>query len=129
MSYSYIKAVFPKFENSRVYDDRIYASLDSSGLNNKLLVKANENKKEYKELEDKTIKLEQFAVENETGKKGDSEHDVYLEHILKCESCLELLTKQLQIDNDRIMREEIIELIAFIAFGVFMLMLIDKTRK
>lgn len=127
MSYSYLKAVFPKFENSKIYDDRIYASLDSNGINNKILVKANENKKEYVQLEDQTIKLEKF-VNSENNNKTDS-HEIYLEHVLKCETCLEIISKQLQTDNDRIMKEEVIELIAFIAFGVFMLMLIDKTRK
>jgi hypothetical protein len=127
MSYSYLKAVFPRFENSKIYDDRIYASLDSNGVNNKFLVKANENKKEYTQLEDKNIRLESF-----TNSKKDTipdEHEMYMEHVLKCEKCLEIISRQLKIDNERVIREEVIELIAFIAFGVFMLMLIDKTRK
>jgi hypothetical protein len=32
MSYSYIKSVFPNFESSKVYDDRIYNSLSSISL-------------------------------------------------------------------------------------------------
>ena len=130
MSYSYLKAVFPKFENSRIYDDRIYASLDGSRpkkIPPVTIVTAKENKKEYQELEDKTIRLENFVNEREV-KEGES-HEMYLQHILKCESCLGIVSKQLNIENDRIMKEELIELVAFIAFGIFMLMLIDKTKK
>lgn len=59
---------------------------------------------------------------------GDGTHIEYTTHILECSSCKQLLMKQLNIDNDRIKSEEIMELISFMMFGVFILLLLDNIR-
>jgi hypothetical protein len=60
---------------------------------------------------------------------NNDDHDNYIKHILKCEQCKELLLKQFNIESDRIRNEEIMELISFIIFGIFILLLLDKSNK
>lgn len=59
---------------------------------------------------------------------NDNDHDSYIKHVLKCEQCKDLLIKQFNIESDRIRNEEILELISFLIFGLFILLLLDKIK-
>lgn len=59
---------------------------------------------------------------------NDNDHDSYIKHILKCEQCKDVLIKQFNIESDRIRNEEILELISFLIFGLFILLLLDKIK-
>ena len=56
-------------------------------------------------------------------------HDNYTTHILECDQCKSLLLKQFNIETERIRNEEILELIAFLIFGLFILLLLDGFKK
>lgn len=58
-----------------------------------------------------------------------NDHLEYTKHILECAKCKELLLKQFNIESDRIRNEEIMELISFMIFGLFILLLIDSYKK
>jgi hypothetical protein len=59
----------------------------------------------------------------------DESHIEYTKHVLECSSCKELLMKQFNIENERIRNEEIMELISYLIFGLFILLLIDSYAK
>lgn len=59
----------------------------------------------------------------------EQSHMEYTKHVLECSSCKELLMKQFNIENDRIRNEEIMELISYLIFGLFILLLIDTYAK
>jgi hypothetical protein len=58
-----------------------------------------------------------------------SSHDTYTKHVLECNQCKEILLKQFNIETDRIRNEEILELITFLIFGLFILLLLDGLKK
>lgn len=134
MSYSYLQAVFPKFEHSKVYDDKIYSSLDSiqSDIRNN---KEKPVKKEIQSInelpknnETSFKQLEMFGTDQEKNTQ-EMNHDIYIKHVLQCNYCKELMKKQFQFENDRLFKEELIELVSFIAFGIFLLMFLERSKK
>lgn len=62
-------------------------------------------------------------------KDNGGDHLEYTKHILECPKCKDLLMKQFGIENDRIRNEEIMELISFVIFALFILLLIDFYAK
>jgi hypothetical protein len=56
-------------------------------------------------------------------------HLEYTKHVLECPSCKEILMKQFNLENERIRNEEIMELISYLIFGLFILLLIDTYAK
>jgi hypothetical protein len=71
------------------------------------------------------INMERFDSEyNNTG-----HHIQYTKHVLECSPCKDLLMKQFGIENERIRNEEIMELISYLIFGLFILLLIDTYSK
>ena len=71
------------------------------------------------------IQREKFDGENKTS----GHHSEYTKHVLECGPCKELLMKQFGIENDRIRNEEIMELISYLIFGLFIILLIDTYAK
>jgi hypothetical protein len=55
--------------------------------------------------------------------------DDYLQHILNCTKCKESFSKQLGIETDKSQTEEMMELMSYIIFGVFILLLIDSLKR
>jgi hypothetical protein len=55
--------------------------------------------------------------------------DAHVKHVLGCSKCRPMIMKQLNIESDKIRNEEVMELISYIAFGIFMLILIDNLRR
>ena len=71
--------------------------------------------------------IEKFEDTNSQCK--DLDCDLYVKHILECSRCKAMVTKQLGIDNDKIRNEEIMEVVSYIVFGLFILLLIDSLKK
>ena len=76
-------------------------------------------------VDNNIIKKERF--DGETQSQGH--HTEYTKHILECGPCKELLMKQFGLENERIRNEEIMELISYLIFGLFILLLIDTYAK
>lgn len=55
--------------------------------------------------------------------------DVYMKHVLECNKCREVLLKQLNIETDRQRNEEMMEVVSYVVFGLFVLMLLDALKK
>ena len=182
MSYSYIKSVYPNFEISKVYDERIYNSLNTiqhpsiqielpeqitknkieemdntkdnlkfynlpipyvgsyanfEGNKNIRNTKSGSNfidLKSYKEefdndktntIDDKTNTIDEKTDE----KKCNLECDLYIKHILECEDCKKRVIKQFNLDVDKQKNEEIMEIISYMIFGIFVLLLIDNVKQ
>ena len=168
MSYSYVKTVFPNFEFSNVYNDKLYTpTIPSKPLNVIGLDYTQNNEQTYKQIEsyqdplqDKTrFGLEHFEEEpyknnltyynkpvlnqdiphyqninpqesfTESTLKDKASHDEYLSHINNCPSCKELLLKQFNIETERLRNDEIMELLSYIVFGIFIIILLDSLKK
>jgi hypothetical protein len=76
-------------------------------------------------IDNNIIKKEKFDGET----KSQGHHTEYTKHILECGPCKELLMKQFGLENERIRNEEIMELISYLIFGLFILLLIDTYAK
>jgi hypothetical protein len=59
----------------------------------------------------------------------NNDHSQYTTHVLDCPICKELLMKQFNVENQRILNTEIMELISYIIFGLFIILLIDTYAK
>lgn len=123
MSYAYIKSVYPDFEAKKIYDDKIYNTLEpvTQPLPDK------DNLKFY------NIPLPDLPIQNkietfESSDKCKLECNDYVQHILNCEGCKTMLSKQLGLDNNRQKNEEFMELFSYILFGIFVLILLDKYK-
>lgn len=188
MSYSYIKSVFPNFEDSnKVYDESLYSNIvqneksptEIRGNNNltnlsdfsktlpesknqeislpqeKLIeqyrniepmsnneyaeikyINPMEEKNNltfynkpssYKYIQDKQIVKQSDKHQLENFSSGTS-CDGYPKHIFECNRCKLIVMKQLGIETDRIRNEEIMEIISYILFGLFILILIDYLK-
>ena len=159
MSYSYVKSVFPNFQYSNVYNSKIYDNLNVSKEQKVFeaadLQNLNSNFSDltvFEEEKPSKSKIETFQDNQrffneplpkdiippnnnkiyperfEQPQKSD-DHLEYTKHVLECPKCKELLMKQFGLENDRIRNEEIMELISFVIFGLFILLLIDSYAK
>lgn len=200
-NYSYITTVFPKFEHSKVYNDKLYSDLSitpvvppqsftppqpqqsvkiapapieqqqhielsnydyKSGAIIKPLFTPVETKIEtFSENESETSRSGNFSA-NDTGSSRSGiqyynkpiinnniphydspltlartetftdEHSScssFMRHINHCEDCRMVMMKQFNVESDRIRNEELMELISYIMFGVFILLLFDQLKK
>jgi hypothetical protein len=71
------------------------------------------------------INVENFNNSNSI----ENKHDNYINHINNCSSCKEILIKQFNIETERIKNEEIMELISYVIFGIFIFFLLDSFKK
>jgi hypothetical protein len=183
MSYSYINNVFPNFEYSNVYNEKLYANLntDTKELSSKSIPSninpfESNNTNFYstnKEIQSKerAINIENFAnnnieasknnlhyynepiidsfipnyanVDYQSDNTGNNKisgiekfdnsgneiaHENYIKHMSDCQSCKNIILKQFNIESDRIRNQEIIELISYIMFGLFILILTGRDK-
>ena len=201
MSYSYIKSVFPNFENSnKVYDESLYSGIDEKPVSPKNVIGSTLNSsneefvrrqgnvmvnltdfsktlsqknndidlpqekliESYRNIEGMTngeyaeIKplnpsdtrnnlkyynkpLSTFTNDTSVVRQKSKEKDIfenftddkscndsYVKHVIECNRCKAIAMKTFGIETDRIRNEEIMELISYILFGLFILMLIDS---
>lgn len=173
MSYAYIKNVYPDFQANKVYDDKIYNSLNSgTGQDSTPSIKSNipvpfdEEARFARNLLAKSeIQLPQFnLLETLQNTTPDTTHkpikdnlryynipipkvvetfeeprqqqqqecqvdcESHIQHVLNCTRCKGIISKQLNLDNDRVKNEEFMELFSYIIFGVFILLLIESMK-
>lgn len=158
MSYSYVKTVFPDFKYSNVYDSNLYENLNVSQYDKRLFEPADldivktysdislsepepkiqskietfqNNQRFYNQpLPESNIPINNNLLTRERFEDNTQQnHSQYTKHILECPSCKELLMKQFGLENERIRNEEIMELISYLIFGLFILLLIDMYAK
>jgi len=137
MSYSYIKSVFPNFEPSTVNNNVLYNQIptrDEKPDNVKLQVaeaNANGNDDYYKfakSLINEASSVESFT-NNTVSYNSLNDCDNHVNHILKCTRCREQILKQFNLEQDKMRNEEIMEIMSYIIFGIFILLLIETLRK
>jgi hypothetical protein len=129
MSYSYIKSVFPNYEPS-VSNNKHFNSLPpvENKTTNIQHFEANNQDDYYKFA--KSLISEAKAIETFT--PDQHEHglcDKYMSHVLQCTQCKDHVLTQFTQDKDKIRNEEIMEILSYIVFGIFVLLLIDALRK
>ena len=171
MSYSYVKTVFPNFEFSNVYNDKLYTNINSvttplqdvqdldsaridiykQGIPNfKQDIPNNYFKQDIPNFKqgipnfkqdipnfkqdipniNLQENLENINLQENTPKDNKKDyHDDYINHINGCPSCKEALLKQLGVETERLKNDEIMELISYLIFGIFILILLDSLKK
>ena len=202
MSYSYIKSVFPNFENSsKVYDDTIYNNIQSAKkektnntptynvqqndpytfsnfksdqetivlpqtnlletfnnaeynaeyntpdkqgnnnnlsfynlplhsqeLNNSQGLNKSQGLNNSRAIQLPNRKLKTIENFESGGDTCDEDCDKYVKHITNCEKCKSILMKQLNIESDNKRNEELMELISYLIFAIFILLLINSLK-
>lgn len=76
--------------------------------------------KEYKEL------FENNKTDLPLKIPCDIDCDSHINHVLTCVKCKQMITKQLNLNFDKERNEEIMELVSYMLFGVFVLLIIDN---
>lgn len=127
MSYSYIKNVFPNFEYSTVSNENFNVIETAhpqvpEPYETKLFASKTEPKSEP--IEVAKTRLEDF---NNISENYGCEY--VMDHVSKCDKCYKMTLKQMTFENDRIQKEELMELASYIAFGIFVLLLVDYLKK
>jgi len=149
MSYSYVKTVFPNFKHSNVYDTKMYENLntlsdtrifepidmDVSNSYSKVgdVVSFKPSKEGIIETFQDNQRYYNIPLPMENKERFENNdvkaHVEYTKHVLECSSCRELLMKQFNIETERIRNEELMELVSYLIFGLFILLLIDSYVK
>lgn len=138
MSYSYIETTFPHFKYTNVYDTKIYNDIipKSQEINKNQFVAFSQDENYISNIQQQNAiekNIEKF--ENNKQLKDEivlekienkDEHTKYTNHVLNCSICKEMVLRQLNVESDRLFKEEILEIISYIVFGIFMLMLLDS---
>ena len=154
MSYSYIKSVFPNF-TSKLYDERIYSSLDSLNAETTKLITGTSPKSSQMPVQTLPVPLDTETqpfltlstaqpttlspptvhsevtqidstpkvIENFEEPKKEPTHEQVLTHLENCESCKSKFT------NNNNNNEDIMELISYIALGIFILLVLDRKKQ
>lgn len=60
---------------------------------------------------------------------NESECTSHLNHVLECIKCKEMFSKQLNLEYEKLKNEEIIEVVSYIVFGIFVLLILDNISK
>lgn len=146
MSYSYIKSVFPKFESGATFEN-VYTqqkravakpattpvAFDAQEYNqfSKHLMSVQNNVGER--LPERPQERRQASVtvkeSFESPLQGMDTCDGYMKHVLNCGGCKATMMKQFNIDADKARNEEFMELVSYIVFGIFILLLLDNVSK
>lgn len=158
MTYSYIKSVFPNYQMSKdppVYNN---ISLAQPAANTQFNVQGFENgsmhgfsvskqriQNDFKELFTNNNEVvsnkvtEQMPppefirqlprqLESETVIDSQSDCQRNMSHILRCDKCMMIVKKQLNLEYEKARNEEIMELVSYVLFGIFILMLIENLK-
>lgn len=70
--------------------------------------------------------IEKYEVDNIKQAQDQNDHTNYVKHVLECSICKDMVLKQLNIESDRLFKEEILEILSYIVFAFFILMLLDS---
>jgi hypothetical protein len=57
------------------------------------------------------------------------EHTGHINHVLSCNRCMDIIEKQLNIKHKQNIKEEFFEMISYILFGIFILLLLENRRQ
>lgn len=159
MTYAYIESVYPDFVkhstisqptfpqkitykpfenstqqlqyNSPIPNNNIFKPHLESNINNQVIKTPEYNWDNYKTNNLKYYKdpiPEQFTQESTIPLTPNS-HTEYINHVLQCEQCKNIITKQLNLDIDKAKMDEWMELLSYILFGIFILLLLDSFKK
>lgn len=143
MSYTYIKTVFPDFEFSNVYDDKLYKNQNELPKPVNILKETRVEKVEQVEpvIEGFKDNLKYYSeavidqhiprynnisvgiegMENEIPDVSNVSHDQYINHIENCQECKDAILGKYCGQN-----EELMELASYILFGVLLYMLLKR---
>lgn len=157
MSYSYLKNVFPNYDDStKSNTNNLYNTFKSINLDNsesqlpvpitleketsnnivlpqtqllESFKQDNQDNLKFYNLPylQKENKIEGFE-ESKTNENCNLDCDLYIKHINECNKCKSTVLKQFGIESDRIKNEEIMEVVSYLIFGLFILLLIDSIK-
>lgn len=123
--------------NETYYNKPLPLNLVNSTIDNSTLINKTELQKlysseiptNYKELNSHKESFSQSGHESDSSNSSNDLHYTHTKHILECTECKEILLKQFNIETERIRNEQILELIVFLIFGLFILLLLDGLKK
>lgn len=131
MSYSYIKNVFPNFESSLQDATAVYnavvepfdaAPAPAPG-------KAPPRPSPQVSPAQKATGLDYSSPKRlldvvDTHTPSPTCHAI-VQHALDCQACANVITKQLQLNHYTLLTEEVLELVSYVLFGIFVLVVLD----
>ena len=150
MSYSYIESVFPTYKSSNTYNSDLYNTIKPPTTKSKVhpmyekdLAKFTSEliqTKEKFESEPADFPLPSGSKDNlhfyniplkskegfESLELGNC--DMFVKHVLECSKCNQMVSKQLNIETDKQRNEEILEVMSYVMFGIFMLVVLDNKK-
>jgi hypothetical protein len=148
MTYAYINTVYPDFKteipvvNYKEYRNIKQVQSNTTNLDNyspfkdklddTLFKKDQINSIKVKEINDRNLQFHNEPIKptirpdtiETIENTGDIDHSVYIKHVANCEVC----KKGLNLELDKIKMDEWMELISYIVFGIFILLLIDNLK-
>lgn len=92
----------------------------------------NQNIPSYNNVDINNVDINTMKETFETDKigkddKSEQSHQEIINHINNCPSCKDLILKQFGVETERQKNEEMLELLSYIIFGIFILILLDAT--
>lgn len=102
--------------------------LNSNSNSNNVLINKTELQNKFSSKQIPT-NYKELDLHKESFQSEQGHHETYTKHVLECDQCKEVLLKQFNIETDRIRNQEILELITFLIFGLFILLLLDGLKK
>jgi hypothetical protein len=117
--------------NQTYYNKPLPANLLNNNTVSSSLITKSELQKSYSSNLSNRIptNYKELDSHKESFSQSENSHEAYTKHVLECDQCKEVLLKQFNIETERIRNEEILELITFLIFGLFILLLLDGLKK
>lgn len=133
MSYSYIKSVFPNFETSTWVEPKNTTTEVKSAISAIEPINQQDLSKTHaqfaKGLLEHLSPVQEKHVALNVETFSDQGCDKFTSHVLECTQCKSFLTKHLNVEQETFRNQENMELISYIVFAIFMLLLMDGLRR
>lgn len=70
--------------------------------------------------------IEKMTNVNTTQKPGELTHEQYVEHVLNCPECKQMIMNALNLESSKKQNNNIIEFLAFVLIGLFLIYLLNR---
>jgi hypothetical protein len=88
-----------------------------------------EESKNFQTSRNNIIQSKETFQNNNTSDNIVDNCTLHLNHVLECGKCKDIFSKQLNLEFERARNEEIIEVVSYIVFGIFILLILDNISK
>uniref|UniRef100_A0A6C0DZA9 Uncharacterized protein n=1 Tax=viral metagenome TaxID=1070528 RepID=A0A6C0DZA9_9ZZZZ len=145
MTYSYIKSVFPNFETVSSSRSLALGNIPRFGREQNNLTKTDNSKgiqgfdankyskqivSEYKEFFSNDNGVNKSSLKTQQQEEGEQQEcSMYASHVLRCESCKDIIRRQLGYEEKRFQNDQLLEIVTYGIFGAFLLVFLENFKK